>query len=605
MSPSDRAWDVTVPELVAARAATTPEATAVVAGDQRITYRELDRRANRLAHHLRAAGAGPDSVIGLCLNRSIELVVGALGILKAGAAYLPIDPTCPSERLGFMLRDAGAPILITSNSLAPRGGGSGWAVMVLDEAAASLGSGNHTPPAGRPTGANLAYVIYTSGSTGKAKGVQITHDNLMNLVCWHQHAFNVTAADRATQVASPAFDAAVWELWPYLTAGAAVYIPHEDTRVDPWLLRDWLVAQGITITFLPTPMAETVMTIDWPADTGLRIMLTGGDRLHRYPPTTLPFALINNYGPTETTVVATSGPVPSASAWTSLPSIGRPIAGDQVYVLDDHQQPVMCGTVGELYIGGRGVARGYLNRPELTGERFLPDPFSDLPGARMYRTGDLVRARSDGELEFIGRTDDQVKIRGFRIELGEIEATLAEHPQVRQAVAVAREDTPGEKQLVAYVVPTPPLELEALRQFLLERLPDYMVPAAIVSLPALPLTTNGKVDRRALPAPQTDRTGADSEGTARTLIEERLVGVVATLLKVEQVGPEENFFLLGGHSLLAAQLLVRIRETFGVELPLRTLFELPTVSGISAEIERQLLEGLKSMSDEEAERLLA
>ncbi|TME48405.1 MAG: amino acid adenylation domain-containing protein [Chloroflexi bacterium] len=605
MSPSDRAWDVTVPELVAARAATTPEATAVVAGDQRITYRELDRRANRLAHHLRAAGAGPDSVIGLCLNRSIELVVGALGILKAGAAYLPIDPTCPSERLGFMLRDAGAPILITSNSLAPRGGGSGWAVMVLDEAAASLGSGNHTPPAGRPTGANLAYVIYTSGSTGKAKGVQITHDNLMNLVCWHQHAFNVTAADRATQVASPAFDAAVWELWPYLTAGAAVYIPHEDTRVDPWLLRDWLVAQGITITFLPTPMAETLMTIDWPADTGLRIMLTGGDRLHRYPPTTLPFALINNYGPTETTVVATSGPVPSASAWTSLPSIGRPIAGDQVYVLDDHQQPVTCGTVGELYIGGRGVARGYLNRPELTGERFLPDPFSDLPGARMYRTGDLVRARSDGELEFIGRTDDQVKIRGFRIELGEIEATLAEHPQVRQAVAVAREDTPGEKQLVAYVVPTPPLELEALRQFLLERLPDYMVPAAIVSLPALPLTTNGKVDRRALPAPQTDRTGADSEGTARTLIEERLVGVVATLLKVEQVGPEENFFLLGGHSLLAAQLLVRIRETFGVELPLRTLFELPTVSGISAEIERQLLEGLKSMSDEEAERLLA
>ena len=616
MTSSDIPCPPTVHDLVATRAAASPDAMAVVAGDQQISYGQLDQRANRLAHHLRAMGAGPDVVVGLCLKRSAELVVGALAILKAGAAYLPLDPASPPERLAFTLRDAGVRVLISSPDCLPADSpppfeqGSGRRVEILNPGAAgeSLGTGNRRPPTSLVRDDNLAYVIYTSGSTGQPKGVQVTHSNLMNLVRWHQQAFAITSSDRATQVASPAFDAAVWELWPYLTAGAGVYVPDEDTRMDPPRLRDWLVAQAITVTFVPTPLAETVMTLEWPADTALRLMLTGGDTLHRYPPSTLPFALINNYGPTETAVVATSGLVPPASGWTSLPSIGRPISGARAYVLDEKRQPVLAEMIGELYIGGRGVARGYLNRAELTAERFVPDPFSDVPGARMYRTGDLVRARVNGELEFVGRTDDQVKIRGFRIELGEIEATLATHPLVQQAVAVAREDTPGDKRLVAYVVPAPgsTLDVDSMRSFLGKRLPEYMVPAAFVSLTSLPVTTNGKVDRHALPAPTISRVPSDDpSGEVRTLIEQRMAGMVATVLKVDQVGPEENFFLLGGHSLLAAQLLVHVHQTFGVELPLRTLFELPTVCGLSAEIERLLLASLQAMTDEEAERLLA
>jgi amino acid adenylation domain-containing protein len=605
-----------VPSLVAACAGSTPTATAVAAGSRRITYSELDARANRLAHQLRAMGAGPDTVVGLCLNRSIELVVGALAILKAGAAYLPLDPTSPRERIAFMLGDAQVLILITQPHVsAPT---ERWQTIVLDEAAAALGQGDPEPPEVQATGESLAYLIYTSGSTGQPKGVEVTHDALMNLVFWHQQAFAVTPRDRATQIASPAFDAAVWELWPYLTAGASVYLPDDETRLDPILLRDWLVAQGITITFLPTPLAETVITLDWSAEVALRLLLTGGDTLHRYPPASLPFALINNYGPTEAAVVATSGLVPAASGWTTPPSIGRPISGARAYVLDEKRQPLLSGMVGELYVGGKGVARGYRNRAALTAERFVPDPFSESPNARMYRTGDLVRARVDGELEFIGRTDDQVKIRGFRIELGEIEATLASHPQVQQAVVIAREDAPGDKQLCAYVVRVPSQQpfrestegdaalVDSLRAFLLKYLPDYMVPAAIVPLPALPVTSNGKVDRHALPDPRAGRPVAGTAAAkAHTLIEERVSGMVAGLLKVDQIDAEENFFLLGGHSLLGAQLLVRVHETFGVELSLRTLFDLPTVAGLSSAIEQRLLAGLEAMSEEEAERLLA
>src|SRR2546428_4503967 len=369
MTSSDIPRPPTVHDLVATRAAETPDATAVVAGDQRISYGQLDQRANRLAHHLRAMGAGPDVVVGLCLNRSAELVVGALAILKAGAAYLPLDPASPPERLAFTLRDAGVQVLITSpdclptDSLPACEGGSGRGIQILHPGAAgeSLGTGNRRPPTSLAGDDNLAYVIYTSGSTGQPKGVQVTHSNLMNLVRWHQQAFAVTSSDRATQLASPAFDAAVWELWPYLTAGASVYVPDEDTRMDPPRLRDWLVAQAITVTFVPTPLAETVMTLEWPADTALRLMLTGGDTLHRYPSATLPFALINNYGPTETAVVATSGLVPPASGWTTPPSIGRPISGARAYVQDEKRQPVLAELTGELYIGRGRPAAGSLH----------------------------------------------------------------------------------------------------------------------------------------------------------------------------------------------------------------------------------------------------
>lgn len=599
--------DVTTPELVGACAAETPDAIAVVADNQRITYRELDTRANQLAHQLRALGVGQDALVGLCFERSVALIVGALGILKAAGAYVPLDPGYPRERLAFMLQDARARVLVTEPRLAASLPKGEWQVISLDSGATSLAPGDPHPPAGGAAPDNLAYVIYTSGSTGRPKGVQITHEGLLNLVLWHQQAFAVTRSDRATLLASPAFDAAVWELWPYLTAGASVYVPDDRMRMDTRFLRDWLVRHEITMCFLATPIAEAAMTLEWPADTSLRVLLTGADTLHRYPPSTLPFAVVNNYGPTEATVVATSGWVPPANGGSPLPSIGRPIANTQVHILDENLQPVPPGTAGELYIGGRGVARGYLNRPELTAERFISDPFTDMPGARLYRTGDLVRLRADGDLEFVGRIDQQVKIRGFRIELGEVEAVLAEHPEVRQAAVVAREDTPGERSLVGYVVPAPGshADAEQLRNFLSTRLPDYMVPAAIVRLEALPLTTNGKVNRSALPAPPADNTAWESGiGAPRKLIEARLAGIVATLLQLEQVELEENFFLLGGHSLLGAQLLNRVRDAFGVELPLRTLFDIPTIAGLSAEIERVVLARVDAMSDEEAERLL-
>lgn len=596
----------TVPEFVAACAAHTPGATAVEAGDERITYRELDERANRLARNLVSLGVGPDVLVGLCFERSLALIVGALGILKAGGAYLPLDPGYPRDRLAFMLEDARSPVLLADHRLAGSLPEGAWRLVAMDACASDLAPGDPLAPDGRVGTDNLAYVIYTSGSTGRPKGVEITHDGLMNLILWHQRAFEVTPSDRATQIASPAFDGAVWEVWPYLTAGASIHIPDEDTRIDPSSLRDWLVEHEITITFLPTPMAESAMVLTWPRDPALRFLLTGADTLHRPPPPSLPFALVNNYGPTETTVVATSGLIPPESSLGPLPSIGRPITNTQVHVLDENLNPVPDGTPGELYIGGRGVARGYRNRPDLTSERFVPDPFSGVPGARMYRTGDLARTRADGALDFIGRIDQQVKVRGFRIELGEVEAVLVEHPDVHQAVVALKEDAPGGRSLLAYVVPVGGSQPrpDDLRNFLRRRLPDYMVPAGVVPLEALPLTPNGKVDRVALAALQVaDSTPADDVDSPRTLIEDRLAGVVCRLLKLEHVGLEDNFFLLGGHSLLGAQLVARLNEDFGVALPLRTLFDIPTVSGLSAEIERLVVAKLEAMTEGEVESL--
>jgi amino acid adenylation domain-containing protein len=599
---------MTVADLVAGHARVTPDAAAVVAENQRLTYQELEARANRLAHRLRSLGVERGALVGLCLDRSVALIVGALGILKAGGAYVALDPAYPRERIMFMLQDSQVSALVTEPRLAASLRHGPWQVVSLDAGAASLAPGDLHPPVGRAAAEDVAYVIYTSGSTGRPKGVQISHEGLLNLVFWHHRAFAVTRSDRATQMASPAFDAAVWELWPYLTAGASVYIPDEDTRLVPSLLRDWLVDQGITICFLATPLAEALMVLEWPAHTRLRVLLTGADTLHRYPRANLPFTLVNNYGPTETTVVATSGVVLPTNGLASLPSIGRPISNTQVYVLDEQLQPVPNGMPGELYIGGRGLALGYLNLPELTAERFIPNHFSSRPGARLYRTGDLARVRADGDLEFIGRLDQQVKIRGHRIELGEIEAVLAEHQAVQQAAVIAPEDIQGERKLVAYVVRAAGLQpdSEDIRNFLKTRLPDYMLPSVFVWLPALPLTTNGKVDRNALigsePANTTREVPVDAP---RTLIEERLSEMIANLLELEQVGIDENFFLLGGHSLLGAQLVTSVYERFGVELPLRTLFDIPTVSGLSAEIERLVLIKLEVMSEAEAESLLA
>jgi amino acid adenylation domain-containing protein len=457
------------------------------------------------------------------------------------------------------------------------------------------------------TANDLAYVIFTSGSTGRPKGVEITHGGLLNLVTWHQHDFRVSSADRATQLASPGFDAAVWELWPYLTSGASVHIPDEETRLSPERLRDWLVAEAITISFLPTPLAEAAMTLEWPADTRLRCLLTGGDVLRHYPPAGLPFTVINNYGPTENTVVATSGEVPPLASVGRLPDIGRPIRNVEVHILDESLQPVPLGAVGELHIGGAGLARGYLNRPELTAEKFIANPFAHGSSERLYKTGDLARYLPDGSIDFVGRVDHQIKIRGFRVETGEIEAVLDEHPSVQMSVVVAREDPTLDKRLLAYVVPRPglnPTDIE-LREFLATRLPDYMLPVAFIRLASLPLTANGKIDRAALPDP----VACFANGTAgfvapRTAVEERLADIVADLLGLDQVGMEDNFFLLGGHSLLGAQVIVQVQDTFDVELSLQTLFTAPTLAALSAEIETLIVDKLEAMSEEEAVALL-
>lgn len=603
----DFPFDRCVPQLVARQAAATPEAVAIVAGAARLTYHELNRRANRLAHYLRTLGVGPNTLVGLCVERSLDMVVGLLGIHKAGGAYVPLDPFSPQERLAFMLEDASARVLVTWDVIAASLPTSNVRLLCLDTEKAVLDQ----QPAGEPpcaiTADDLAYVIYTSGSTGRPKGVQITHKSLLNLIYWHQSAYGVTATDRATQVTSPAFDATGWELWPYLTLGAPVFIIDEETRVSPTLLRDWLIDQNITISFLPTALAESVISLQWPAQTTLRYLLTGADTLRHYPSPDLPFAFVNNYGPTESTVVATYGRIYPTQNPDMLPPIGRPISNTQIYLLDEHLRQVPPGETGELYIGGKSLAKGYLNRPELTEERFIAHPFSDQPGERLYKTGDLARFLPDGQIAFMGRADYQIKIRGYRIEPDEIISVLNKHTAIQNSMVIAREDTPGEKRLVAYIIPAAGAELTAssLREALGEYLPDYMIPSTFVVMTDLPVTANGKVDRAALPIPNETNTLHDEASTApETPTELRVAHIVTTLLNLETVGIDDNFFMLGGHSLLGTQIIAQIAETFGVELPLRSLFEAPTIRLLAAEIEQRIIARLESMSEEEVLRLL-
>lgn len=599
--------DTCVPQLVEEQAVLRPEAVALVAGDQALNYQAVNQRANQLAHYLRASGVCANVLVGVCMERSPEMVIGLLGILKAGGAYVPLDPAYPPERLAFMLEDAQAPILITQQSLKAKLPARSAHIICLDEDAPLLAQQSQSDLSATTTADDLAYVIYTSGSTGRPKGVQITHKGLLNLLFWHQRAFAVTAADRATQVASPAFDATGWELWPYLCCGASVYLVDEERRTLPAALRDWLVSSGITISFLPTALAESMLALEWPPDTALRLLLTGADTLHQYPRASLPFALINNYGPTEATVVATSGRVSPAAQGDTSPSIGRPIANTQVYILDESLRQVPIGTPGELCIGGDGLARGYLHQPELTAEKFIPHPLSAEPGARLYRTGDLARYLPDGQLAFLGRIDQQIKIRGYRIEPGEIVAALNRHPAIQTSYVLAREDASGERRLVAYLALKPGMQVTCsdVQNTVKAYLPDYMVPASFVTLEDLPVTPNGKIDRAALPAPNEHNTLRDEVfASPSTPTEKKIAEIVSALLKAERVGVEDNFFLLGGHSMLGAQLVTRISETFGVELPLRALFEAPTVRQLANKVELRLVEWLEALSEEEARRLL-
>jgi len=600
-----------VPRLVAERAALAPDAPALIAGPDSVSYGELDLRANQIANYLLALGVGPqepDHIVGLCLSRSIDAVVFALGILKAGAAYLPLDPAYPAERLAFFLNDARPRVLITQQTIAESLPGGSWHTIEIDRDRAEISRQSAEPSSCEISGQHLAYVIYTSGSTGQPKGVEITHQNLMNLVEWHQDAFRITGDDRASLLAGVGFDAAVWETWPYLTAGSALNLPDESTRLSPELLRDWLVAEEISVSFLPTALAERVLTLEWPMNAALRYLLTGAETLRRFPSSNLPFQLINNYGPTECTVVATSGAVLPEACVNKLPTIGRPIANAHVHILDEDLREVPQGATGELFIGGAGVARGYLNRPELTSEKFIPNPFSAEPGARLYRTGDLARYLDNGEIEYLGRLDDQIKILGHRIEPNEISAVLDRHPAINASVVTARQDGCCEKRLVAYVVLDTGAQTSAadLQEFLGEQLPRHMVPSVYVRLEMLPLTQNGKLDRAALPAPDLENTLQNEVFTApRTPIEERLATIVSSLLELDRVSVNDNFFMLGGHSLLGTQLIAQIRSAFGVELALRTLFDSPTIEQLGFEIEQLVMARVEAMSEDEAESLLA
>ena len=610
MAPAPFPQVGTVAELVTFQAAATPDAIALASTKRVWSYREVDERASGLADILRTLGVGPEVVVGLCMPRSPEMVVGALGILKAGGAYLPLDPTYPAAWLTFFLDDGQVPVVVAGQRIKERVPKGVYQTILLDD----LGRVADFPPLAQSAPAkaaatpkNLAYVIYTSGSTGQPKGVEIAHESLLNLVHWHQQAFGVKSADRASQVANVGFDAAVWEMWPYLATGASLYFAEDETVSDPESLRDWLVAQRITISFIPTPIAEHLLKLPWPSETALRTMLTGADTLHGYLPVGLPFLLVNNYGPTECTVVATSGPVHSNDSTHELPPIGCPIVNTQVYILDESGKQVPMETAGELHIGGMGVARGYRNRPELTAQRFIPNPFGAKPGERLFKTGDLARLLSDGQIAFLGRIDEQVKVRGFRVEPNEVTATLNEHPHIQQSVVVAREVAPGDTRLIAYFVAVPQSHptLGELRDFLGARLPDFMVPATFVRLEKLPLTTNGKVDRMSLPAPEDTNTLRDSAYTApRTDMEKTVAGILERVLGLEHVDVEENFFSLGGHSLLGAQLVARLRDTFGIEMPLRVIFEAPSVAELSSEIDRLLVAKVEAMSEKEVQRLL-
>ncbi len=593
-----------VHELIASRAQEIPHKIAIQDGQQQIAYRQLNDGADLLAGRLRAVGVEHGSTVGLCMQRSASLVIGALGILKAGAAYVPIDPTDPEIRVAVALEDAACKFIVTQKSMADELPAGSWQKIILGDESTLPPAGHEVAPAINPD--DLAYVIFTSGSTGRPKGAQITHANLFNLISWHNRAFQVTTADQATMQASPGFDAAVWELWPYLVAGATVHIVEDSVRKNPEALRDWMVDRKITISFLPTALAEMVIALPWPAETSLRFLLTGADVLRRFPPPGLPFTLVNNYGPTECTVVATSGVVLPEQDSASLPTIGRPIDNVKVHVVDEQLNRVPEGMAGELLIGGAGVGRGYVGLPELTKQKFLVDCFSGVEG-RLYRTGDLARVEPDGQIAFLGRIDHQVKIRGYRIELGEVEAMLERLPAIRSSVATSQSHDSGETHLVAYVVMRPDISTSAgeLRAHLATQLPDYMIPATFVSMAELPFTSSGKVDRNALPAPSAENTLPDDAFEApQSGIESWLANFLIKLLGVPQIGRNDNFFGLGGHSLLGAQLLARIQQTFDVELQLRSVFDHPTVSGIASQIANAIHSRLDAMSEDEARSML-
>jgi amino acid adenylation domain-containing protein len=580
----------------------TPKATALVSHTSSLTYQELNERANQKAHHLRALGVGPEVKVGILLERSTEMIVALLAVLKAGGAYLPLDPEYPEERLSFMFADACACVLLTRDSLRAKLRVGGAQVVCVDTDKELVAQQRRDNLQVAVSADNLAYVIYTSGSTGRPKGVMVSHGSLSNFTEAAVADYELKESDRVLQFASISFDAAAEELYPCLMCGAALVLRTEEMlstagtflrRCDEW---------GITVLDLPTAYWHELSAnleaepIEIPP--AVRLVIIGGEKLSAghlalwRQHARRDVRLLNTYGPTEATVVATACDVSALQEtrpFSADVSIGRPLRNVRVYILDKHLQPVAVGVPGELYIAGSGLARGYLNRPELTAEKFIPDPFDTRPGTRLYKTNDLVRFLPDGEIEFLGRTDSQLKVRGFRIESGEVEAALCAVAGVKQAVVIAGASG-SRTQLLAYVL----MEQEAaeefnagrLRQALSERLPQHMIPQAFIRIEEIPLTVSGKVDRRALPVPEGERPELDNLYTPpRTPTEELLADIWAHLLSIEQVGVHDDFFALGGHSLLATQFISRVREKCRVELSLHSIFERPTVAGLAQQIE--------------------
>jgi len=608
-------------ELFEEQAARTPEAVAVVFEDQQLTYRELNLRANQLARLLVILGVKPDMVVAIALERSIEMIVALLAIFKAGGAYVPLDPDYSMQRLAFMLEDSGARILLTQETLNRQFPFTAELTLCLNsekELIAGQPDNNLLLPI---VSEHLAYVIYTSGSTGKPKGVLTTHGAILNRLMWMQTELKLNASDRILQKTPSSFDVSVWEFfWP-LMFGACLVVARPGGHLDNLYMSELMRRERITTMHFVPPMLQIFLGMsETNLNTSLRQVICSGQEL---PAGTLSrffevfphCELYNFYGPTEASIDVTWFHCSPAETRLNTVPIGRPIANTQIYVLDRQLQPVPVGIPGELHIGGAGLARGYLNRPELTAEKFISDPFGDVPGARLYKTGDLARYRPDGNIEFLGRIDHQVKIRGFRIELGEIEAVLMQYSAIREVVAVAREVMPGDKRIVAYVVPKAGLQptTSELRRFLAAKLPEYMIPSLFVMLDSLPLTANGKVDRRALPAPDSARPELEDFYVApRTPIEQKLADIWGELLGLEQVGINDNFFELGGNSLLATQVISRISKLLHVEIPLYSLFEFQTVAGLARDWIQydtlsqnkialaDILSVLETMSEEEA-----
>jgi amino acid adenylation domain-containing protein len=580
--------DTCVHQLFEAQVERTPSAVAVVFEGEQLTYRELNARANQLAHYLQQLGVGPEVLVGICVERSLDMVVGLLGILKAGGAYVPLDPAFPSERLAFMLEDTQAPVLVTQQHLLTQLPPHAAKVVCLDADAAVLAQENEANLVSGATSDNLVYVIYTSGSTGRPKGVQILHRAVVNFLLSMREQPGLSPQDSWLAITTLSFDIAALELFLPLLVGARLIVASRDTAVDGTALAETLSRAGVTV-MQATPITwRLLLAAGWQGSPDLKI-LCGGEALPLdLAQQLLPRAtsLWNLYGPTETTIWSTCCQIKPAD---EVVTIGRPIANTQVYLLDPQLQPVPVGVPGELYIGGDGLARGYLNRPELTAERFLPHSWSSEPGARLYKTGDLARYRPDGTIEHLGRADFQVKIRGFRIELGEIETVLAQHPAVRQAVVVLREDSPGDKHLVAYTVlhKGQMATIAELQQHAMKYLPNYMLPTAFMVLDALPLTPNNKVDRGALPAPEHTRPELGEAFVApRTSIEGVVTGIWSQILGIEQIGIHDDFFAMGGDSLMAMQVIARLRRVLQIGLPLARFFEARTIAELSKIIEQ-------------------